>query len=238
MRPEDRIIVALDVDTKDKALEIAEDLSGCIRMFKIGKELFTAEGPAVVREVIGKGARVFLDLKYHDIPNTVTGACRAAARLGVDMLNIHASGGSAMIQAAVAGAREGAEQAGRKCPAVLAVTVLTSIDEPILRRELCIERTPLEQVVFWANLAKENGANGVVCSSKEIQAVRKECGTDFIIVTPGIRPDWSSTDDQKRIATPAEAVGRGADYIVIGRSITSADSRKEAVQKIISELEN
>ncbi len=238
MKPSDRILLALDVDTEDKALEIVRELAGEVGGFKIGKELFTSTGPSVVRSVSREGGNVFLDLKYHDIPNTVKGACRAAAGLGVFMLNVHAAGGSAMMQAAVEGSREGAEKGGGERPLVIAVTVLTSIDEPVLRNELRIPFAPLDQVVHFAVLAQENGADGVVCSPREIEAVRSACGNDFVIVTPGIRPAWASTDDQKRIMTPSEAVSKGADYIVIGRPIRAAENRREAVRKVAEELEH
>jgi orotidine-5'-phosphate decarboxylase len=234
LKPSERIIVALDVDSREKAAGLAGGLTGHVGAFKIGKELFTATGPDVVRDIVTGGGQVFLDLKYHDIPNTVRGACRAAAGLGVFMLNVHAAGGGAMIAAAVEGLAEGA--AGTK-PLLLAVTVLTSIDEETLRREVRIDYSPLDQVRFWAALARENGADGVVCSPQEVTAVRAECGEEFCIVTPGIRPAWAAANDQKRITTPADAVRDGVDYMVIGRPITQADSPAEAADRISAELE-
>jgi orotidine-5'-phosphate decarboxylase len=232
VKPAERIIVALDADDRAKALQIAAACAGRVGVFKVGKELFTAEGPAIVREIVQAGGRVFLDLKYHDIPNTVKGACRAAASLGAFMLNVHAAGGRKMIAAA----REGLDAAGPKRPLLLAVTVLTSIDAATLRDEVRIPHSPLEQVVFWARMAAASGADGVVCAPTEIAAVRAVCGREFLIVTPGVRPAWAGADDQKRIMTPAEAVAAGADYLVIGRPITRAADMAAAAGRIADEI--
>ena len=231
MKPEERIIVALDVDSREDALVLAEKLQGHVGAFKIGKELFTAQGPDMVRDIIQAGNKVFLDLKYHDIPNTVFKASAAASLLGVYMFNVHASGGSAMMEAAVSAAR-----ASDTSPLVLAVTVLTSIDEQTLRNELRVHFSPLEQVRFLSKRALECGMDGVVCSPREIEAVREECGSDFVIVTPGIRPEWARSDDQKRIMTPREALKAGADYMVIGRPITRNANPREAAMRIAEEL--
>ena len=235
MKPGERIIVALDVDSPDRAEEITAELAPYVGAFKIGKELFTACGPDAVSRIQGRGGRVFLDLKFHDIPNTVLGACREAAEMGVRMITVHASGGGEMIQAARTGAAQGASSQENR-PAVLAVTVLTSISGDMLANELRIPHTPREQVGFWAHLAQENGADGVVCSPQEIEIVRKECGRGFLVVTPGIRPAWSVDNDQKRVASPADALRRGADYLVIGRPVTQSGDRTEAVRRITEEM--
>lgn len=230
------IILALDVDSTEKAKALANELKGYVGLYKIGKELFTAEGPAVVREVIDAGGKVFLDLKYHDIPNTVAKASEAATALGVSMFNVHASGGSEMMKAAAQAAKEKAEILGIEKPIVLAVTVLTSIDQETLNKELRIEGSVEEQVVHLAKLAKESGADGVVCSPQEAKPIREACGEKFVIVTPGVRPAWAVAGDQRRITTPKQAVENGSNYLVIGRPIAAAENKVEAAKKILEEL--
>ena len=234
MKPEERIIVALDVNSPEKADRLVCELAPHVGAFKIGKELFTAQGPGIVSSVIKKNGKVFLDLKFHDIPNTVKGACREAAKLGVFMLNVHASGGKEMIRAACEGVKEAGVESE---PFILAVTVLTSLSEDMVRNELRIPYSPREQVAFWAHMAQVSGADGVVCSPREIETVRKECGKEFLIVTPGIRPAWAVQGDQQRVAGPGAAVNDGADYLVIGRPITKAKDRLEAVNLIKEELQ-
>ena len=227
-----KIFVALDVETKEKALEIVGDLKGLGACFKIGKQLFTSTGPELVREIVGMGEDVFLDLKYHDIPNTVAKAGVAAAELGVKIFNVHASGGRKMMEAV----REEMNKLTNP-PLVLAVTILTSLGEDDIR-EVGFDRSIPEQIAKLAKLAKESGMDGVVASPLEIELIRETCGKDFKILTPGIRPAFAAVNDQKRIATPAEALRKGADYLVIGRPITAAENRREAFLKILEECKN
>lgn len=224
-----KIFVALDVETKEKALEIVRDLKGLGACFKIGKQLFTSTGPDLVREIVGMGEDVFLDLKYHDIPNTVAKAGVAAAELGVKIFNVHASGGRKMMEAV----RSEMDKLTNP-PLVLAVTILTSLGEEDIR-EVGFDRTIPEQIARLAKLAKDSGMDGVVASPLEIELIRETCGKDFKILTPGIRPAFAAVNDQKRIATPAEALSKGADYLVIGRPITAAPDRREAFLKILEE---
>jgi orotidine-5'-phosphate decarboxylase len=230
---EEKIIIALDVGTKPEALALAVELPGA-RMFKVGMELFTAEGPPLLREFDRLGKKVFLDLKYHDIPNTVYGAVGSASRHGIAMLTLHASGGRAMM-AAAATAREEAEKLGRPRPILLGVTVLTSLREAELREIGCPDPVA-SQVLRLAGLAKSAGLDGIVCSPHEIEIIKKQFGREFLVVTPGIRPAWAAAQDQKRIMTPAEAISKGADYLVIGRPVTGAASPGEAFEKIVAEI--
>lgn len=227
-----KIFVALDVENKEKALEIVSDLRGLGACFKIGKQLFTSTGPELVREIVAMGEDVFLDLKYHDIPNTVAKAGAAAAQLGVKIFNVHASGGRKMMEAV----REEMNKLTNP-PLVLAVTILTSLGEEDIR-EVGFDRTIPEQIAKLAKLAKDSGMDGVVASPLEIELIRETCGRDFKILTPGIRPAFAAVNDQKRIATPAEALRKGADYLVIGRPITAAENRRDAFLKILEECKN
>jgi len=230
------ILVALDVESAAKAVALADALRGSVGGFKIGKQLFTAAGPAMVRELTSRGDRVFLDLKFHDIPNTVAGAIQSAVSTGAWMINVHASGGSAMMKAAAESARKTAEGLSRERPLVIAVTVLTSMDTAALG-EIGVTRPILDQVVHLAKLSQASGLDGVVASPQEVTAIRKACGPDFQIVTPGIRPvDQQGKDDQARTMTPAEAVQAGATYLVIGRPITGAPDPKSAAETILATL--
>jgi orotidine-5'-phosphate decarboxylase len=241
----DKLIVALDLPSGNAATRMAEKLQGHVGMFKVGSELFTAEGPVPVRYLVTTGHRVFLDLKFHDIPNTVRAAAREAAELGVSMVNVHASGGRKMMEAALEGARSvlhqpvqgpaGTGSGDEARPKVLAVTILTSLEIQDLE-ELGISATPLEAVVRLARLAQSAGLDGVVASAREISALRKACGPDFLIVTPGIRPASAATNDQARIATPASAIAAGADYLVVGRPITGAPDPVAAADAIVAEM--
>ncbi|PKK87791.1 MAG: orotidine-5'-phosphate decarboxylase, partial [Candidatus Wallbacteria bacterium HGW-Wallbacteria-1] len=199
---------------------------------KVGKELFTAAGPQLVEKLISKDFGVFLDLKFHDIPTPVQKACEAASRLGVWMLNVHASGGTAMMQAA----REGVAKSGRQ-PLLIAVTVLTSMNQSALK-EIGVEDELQNQVLRLASLTRQAGLDGVVCSAQEAQLLKKQLGEDFCLVTPGIRPKTASLDDQSRVVTPSQAVAWGADYLVIGRPITQAADPLQALQAIHQELQN
>lgn len=237
-----RLIVALDVAAIDEAKKLMGALRGVVRRFKVGWELFCSAGPAAVRAVTAAGGEVFLDLKFHDIPATVAGAAAAAARHGAFMINVHASGGRRMMEAAVAAAREAAaprEAAARRArpPLVIAVTLLTSLSENELKAELGLHVPPAEAAVRLARLAQAAGCDGVVASPREAAAVRAACGPAFIIVCPGVRPAGSDTADQRRTATPAEAVAAGADYIVVGRPVTRAPDPAAAARAIIEEME-
>ncbi|CFX75480.1 Aldolase-type TIM barrel [Syntrophomonas zehnderi OL-4] len=238
MNPKERIVLALDVDTYDEALGLVRELTPYVGVFKIGMQLYNSIGPAIVQQVNELGGKVFVDLKLHDIPNTVGAAGRVLTRLNSFMFNVHAAGGREMMQYAAAEVSKEAARLGINPPLILAVTVLTSISDQQLKNEMYVnDLNVLELTVKWAVMAKESGLNGVVCSPQEITAIRAACGPDFKIVTPGIRPRWSETNDQKRVTTPRDALHLGADYMVIGRPITKADNPKIAAQKIIEELE-
>ncbi len=228
-----KIIFALDVDKLSDIDQWAERLSGNVGMFKVGKELFTSGGPAAVEAVKRHGGEVFLDLKYHDIPNTVAQAMLAAGRLGVRLANLHALGGPEMMEKASQAVRKEFGEAER--PRLLAVTILTSSTQDTLKA-VGIEHPVEEMVVRLAKLAKESGMDGVVASPLEIKAIRAACGPEFLIVTPGVRPSFAAVDDQKRIMTPAEAVKAGADYLVIGRPIAKAADPVQAANLIVDEI--
>jgi orotidine-5'-phosphate decarboxylase len=230
-----RIIIALDVQTKEDAFALVSRLKDA-RTFKVGLELFTAEGPTLFRKLKSLRKDLFLDLKLHDIPNTVAGAVRSAFKHGVQMMTIHTSGGREMMVRAAEAARAAAEAAQGPRPLLLGVTVLTSLKGPDLA-EVGVGGDVASQVLRLAGLAKAAGMDGVVCSPHEIEVLRKEYGQNLVIVTPGIRPVWAAARDQKRIMTPAEAMARGADYLVIGRPITAASSPNEAFLRVVEELD-
>ena len=227
-RPQDKIIIALDVPDTDGALRLLDSLGDPPALCKIGLELFTAEGPSVIKAVQDRGSRVFLDLKFHDIPNTVAHAVKSASGLGVAMTTLHASGGPVMLEAA-AKAAEGSELL------LLAVTVLTSMDAAQLS-STGISVEPREQVLRLAGLASNAGIGGVVCSPLEVNAIRTSLGNNLRIVTPGVRPSWAVTGDQKRVMTPSEAMKAGSDWLVIGRPITAAENPNESYAKVVEEL--
>jgi len=233
----DKLLVALDVESGDRAMQLVTALRGLAGGFKIGNRLFTTEGPALVRRIAGSGSRVFLDLKYHDIPNTVEQAVEAAVGTGAWMINVHASGGGAMMQAAARAARDTSAKLGRPAPLMIGVTVLTSMDQGALRA-VGVERPVLDQVIALARLTQEAGLQGVVASAQETPAIRKACGPDFQIVTPGIRGASAGTErnDQSRTMGPAEAIRAGASYIVVGRPIIAAQDPRAAAQAIVEEL--
>lgn len=228
MTPRDRLIVALDVSTTGEAGDLVRKLAGKVGMFKVGSQLFTAGGADLVREIVDGGHKVFLDLKYHDIPNTVAGAVAAAARLGVSLVDVHALGGRAMIEAGVGALPAMATK-------LLAITVLTSHTSESLE-EIGLPSTVEVSVERLARLAKEAGADGVVASPHEVALIRKACGTDFLIVTPGIRPAGSARGDQARAATPRAALAAGADFLVVGRPILEAADPAAAADAIVAEM--
>jgi orotidine-5'-phosphate decarboxylase len=255
MLSRDRLIVALDVPSAPQARQVVQSIGEAATTYKVGKQLFTAEGPQIVRDLVASGRKVFLDLKFHDIPNTVAGAVRAAAELGVSMLTVHASGGGAMLKAAA----QAAAQSPKK-PMVLAVTVLTSLSDADLM-QLGIASKVIDHVVRLAALARDAGCGGVVASALEAHELRRELGSDFAIVTPGIRPggldlhggpdlqvgphlpsvgkcgDQASRDDQARVLTPKEAIAAGANYLVVGRPILEAADPSRAANEIVREIE-
>lgn len=232
----DRLIIALDVDTADAALAVVDRLGDDISTYKVGFELFVSAGPAVVQRIHERGKRVFLDLKYHDIPNTVAKAAVAAARMGVFMFNVHASGGLDMMQRTVAGVNELCTREGLSRPKIIAVTMLTSMSSDVLKNEIAIPHPVKTQVKTLALLAKRAGLDGVVASPQEISMIKEQCGGGFLVVTPGIRPSWTPPDDQRRTATPQEAIHDGADYIVMGRAILKADDPVRAIELISLEI--
>lgn len=228
----DRLIVALDVPDAETALELARSLRGQVRWVKVGMTLFCAEGPAIVRELRALGFRVFVDLKLHDIPHQVRGACRTLVRMGADMFTVHASGGRAMLEAAAHETAQVAAKFGLAKPAVLAVTVLTSLDDAALV-ELGLYDGAREHAVALGRLSRECGCDGVVCSPEEAALMRQALGGEALVVTPGVRPKWAEPGDQARIATPEEAIAAGASHLVIGRPITAAADPAAAVRRIL-----
>lgn len=227
-RPQDKIIIALDVADTEGALRLLDSLGEPPSLVKIGLELFTSQGPSVVKAVQSRGSRVFLDLKFHDIPNTVAHAVKSAAGLGVAMTTLHASGSPVMMEAA-------AKAAGGSDLLLLAVTVLTSMDAAQLS-STGITVEPKDQVLRLAGLVSAAGIGGIVCSPLEVAAIRESLGEKLRIVTPGVRPTWAAAGDQKRVMTPSEAVKVGSDWLVIGRPITAAENPKEAYAKVVAEL--
>ena len=230
----EQLLVALDVDTVAEARALADRLRGAVGGFKIGSRLFTSEGPAFVQELAARGDRVFLDLKFHDIPNTVAGAVTAATRLGVWMVNVHASGGSAMMRAARAAAVEEASRRSAPPPLVIAVTLLTSLDQAALI-DVGVSESVSAQVVRLAALAESAGLDGVVASPQEIAIIRRRCGPRFSIVTPGIRGAGDAQHDQSRTLSAADALSAGASYLVVGRPIIAAADPRAAAERIAAE---
>lgn len=229
----DKIVLPLDVNSAEKAVELAKLLKDDVGAFKVGLELINSAGLGIFNEIRQAGAeKIFYDCKFHDIPNTVAGASRAVAKLGVWMFNVHCAGGFAMMKAAKDAAVETAGSLGKPQPLVIGVTVLTSIDQSTLNDDLRVPGTVADQVVHFAKLARDAGLDGVVASPHEIELIRAACGKDFLIVTPGVRPAGADIGDQKRVMTPGEAVAKGADYLVIGRPIIAAADPKAAAQSI------
>jgi orotidine-5'-phosphate decarboxylase len=233
----EKLIVGLDVGTRAEAVGLARRLAVHVGALKIGLELLHSVGSQIVDEIQDlTGARIFLDAKLHDIPNTVAGAARALGARGIWMFNVHASGGREMMRRAKEAAHQAAAASNKKPPLVIAVTVLTSIDDEVLANDLGIHRNAGNMVVDLAQVAKAAGMDGVVASPKEVAAVRAACGEGFLIVTPGVRPAWASADDQKRVMTPKEAIALGADYIVVSRPIIKAEDPVDAARRIVEEM--
>lgn len=233
----DKIVVALDTSSYEQAHTWVKELAPYVGYFKVGKELFISFGPRIIEMIKNEGGKVFLDLKLHDIPNTVAQSSKVITSFGVDIFNVHASGGLSMMQKTVEAVRQEADKRKIEVPTMLAVTVLTSLNDAVLKDELNWKNNAKEQVVTLASLTKKAGMDGVVCSPKEIEIIKEKVGSDFEVLTPGIRPAWSQKNDQQRIMTPKEALVAGADYLVIGRPITKAEDSVLAAKKILSEME-
>ena len=231
MSKDARVIVALDFPHQDQALEFVNKIDPDSCRLKVGKELFTAAGPQFVEKLVGLGHDVFLDLKFHDIPNTVKSACRVAAELGVWMMNVHALGGQAMLEAA----KEGVVASSNKDALLIAVTILTSMDDAAIS-QIGLQGSPQDNVLRLAALTQASGLDGVVCSAQEASLLRKKLDSDFLLVTPGIRPANSQTGDQKRIMTPKKAIEQGSSYLVIGRPITQSEDPRQALDEINAEI--
>lgn len=236
MKGKDRLIVALDVATLDQAERMIDILAGEVEIFKVGIAPFTGFGQAILKKLRSSGKKVFLDLKVHDIPNTARNAAQAAAREGVFMMNFHCLGGESMLRAAVEGAGKADTKEGQKPPLLLGVTILTSMDTEEMEAVGLAGGTQ-KKVSDLAQIAWKAGLDGVVASAREARMIKKETGEAFLVVTPGIRPEWSATGDQKRVLTPRGAMDEGADYIVVGRPILQADDPAEAARRIIEEME-
>ena len=237
MIAKDKLIIALDVETLTKALDLVKQLHSVAGMFKVGSQLFTSAGPQIVRDIIALDSKVFLDLKFHDIPHQVAGAARSAAELGVSLFTIHASGGSEMMRCAVDAVAEVGEKGGTRA-AVLAISVLTSMDATSLS-QIGVTTSPAESVNRLVKLAEASGVDGVVASPQEIENIRHAVPKpEFLVVTPGIRPANNEAEDQKRVATPAAAIAAGASYLVVGRPITGAPDPVAAAHAILAEMQH
>lgn len=233
--PQERVIVALDVSTEQEAIAWLDRLPD-VTFWKVGLELFVSCGPAILAELKARQKRIFLDLKFHDIPNTMAGACRAAGRYGVDLMTVHAPAGKVALEQAVQAAQEGAIAAGYPAPQLLAVTVLTSIDSRTLAFELKVPLELPDYVLQLTLLAQAAGISGIVCSPQEVEPLRRSLGQDVLLVCPGVRPTWAIAGDQRRVFTPEATVQAGADYLVIGRPITAAEDPVAAFQRICDDL--
>jgi orotidine-5'-phosphate decarboxylase len=232
-----RLMLALDLDSREKAEEWVHKMKLNVGYFKVGLQLFTLGGAELVRSIRARGGRIFLDVKYHDIPNTVARACESCCTMGIDFVNVHALGGKAMIRAAALALKENAARMRVHKPVLLAVTILTSHDKKSLREDLGLRGSPQKEVLRLARMAQAAGAEGVVCSPREIEAVRKACGGEFIIVTPGIRAAGAPKQDQKRTMGAAQAIAKGADYLVVGRPIMGAPDPAEAARAMVDEMQ-
>lgn len=236
MDARDRLITALDFPTFDRAKALVEELGDAVTFYKVGMELFYGAGPDIIRYLKDKDKKVFLDLKLQDIPNTVAHSLAVLTRLGADIMNVHAVGGPKMMAEGMKAVQEAAAEMGRPAPKLIAVTVLTSMDEAQWK-PLNYAKPIGDEVLDLAALTKESGLDGVVASPREAAGIRERCGKDFLIVTPGVRPAWAAANDQSRIATPAAAIGNGSTHLVVGRPTTQAKDKQEAVRKILEEME-
>ncbi|MDB5083899.1 MAG: pyrF [Bacilli bacterium] len=238
-QPEDRLFIALDVDSLDEVKRITDALGPCFRSYKVGLQLFSQEGPRVIQWLVEQGCRVFADLKFHDIPNTVAGAAAAMTRLGVFLFNVHVAGGVSMMQSTMEAVRKTAGEANlSELPIVLGVTQLTSTSQSTLSEEIGIPLTVAETVQRYALLAQKAGLSGVVASAKESVLVRSACGSEFVILTPGIRPAGTDLFDQTRVTTPAGAMQQGADLLVVGRPITRAQDMRLTAEQIVHDMKH
>ncbi len=235
LTPLERIIVPLDVPEEKAAIALIDALPQ-VTFWKVGLELFVSSGPAILTALKERQKRIFLDLKFHDIPNTMAGACRAAGQYGVDLITVHATAGSAALSAAQTAADEGARSAGYPSPRTIAVTLLTSISPEALSSELKVLMPVVDYAQQMATLAKDSGLKGAVCSPHEARLLKAACGKDFWLVCPGVRPTWAQKGDQQRAMTPKEAIAQGADYLVIGRPITQANDPADAIHRICQEI--
>ncbi|HEX3032033.1 MAG TPA: orotidine-5'-phosphate decarboxylase [Bacillota bacterium] len=236
MEANDRLILALDVDTMEEAERLVAATKDYVGVYKVGMQLYNSVGPAVIHRLKQLGHKVFADLKFHDIPNTVKQAGEVMTGHGVYMFNVHCAGGREMMRQTTEGAKAAAARTGEAAPLLLGVTILTSLDQAAVNEEVGLAGAVADQVVRYARLAQESGLDGVVASPKEIGALRQACGEDFALVIPGIRPAWAAANDQKRIMTPGEAIAAGATYIVVGRPITAAADPREAAAKVVAEI--
>ncbi len=236
MSYKERLILALDVPDLKKAISIVDEFGDSLSLYKVGLELFVSEGPKIVTEIHKRGKRIFLDLKFHDIPNTVTKAAIQATRLGVYMFNVHTTGGFEMMRRCSESVHELCYKEGIGRPKIIGVTVLTSLNNEILKNELFVSHGVKAHVKHLSELAKKAGLDGVVASVSETSLIKKHCGQDFLVVTPAIRPSWTPPEDQKRTATPKEAIKEGADYIVMGRSILQSEDPLKALDLISLEI--
>ncbi len=232
----DKLIIALDVPSPEKALAIVDMLGDDVMTYKIGFELFVSAGPSIVQKIHERGKKIFLDLKFHDIPNTVARASVAAARMGVFMLNVHTSGGLDMMKRCRDSVHDVCEKEGLKIPKIIGVTVLTSLDGDDLKNEICVQHGVKAHVKHLSTLAQKAGLDGVVASPQEISLIKNSCGKDFLVVTPGIRPSWVPPDDQNRTATPQAALREGADFIVMGRGVLKHEDPVRALELISLEI--
>jgi len=235
LSPADRIIVPLDVPSAAAACDLVDALPA-VSFWKVGLELFVSAGPTILEALKSRNKRIFLDLKFHDIPNTMAGACRAAGRYGVDLVTVHATAGPIALEAAQTAAREGAEAAGQTVPRLIAVTVLTSISGRSLALDLKVPLELSDYALQMALLAQQSGLAGNVCSPQEAALLRRACGEDWLLVCPGVRPTWAQAGDQQRVMTPKQAIAAGANYLVIGRPITQTPNPAAAFQRLLDEL--
>lgn len=237
MKLAERLIVALDVSTAKEALKIVDSLDNTVSFYKVGMQLYNSEGPEIVRQITGRGKKVFVDLKFHDIPNTAAQAGGVLTRLGVSIFNLHAAGGTIMMKETLAKAQEEAAKLGVERPKIIAVTVLTSMNQQQFEQDLGYQVAIRDKVRQWSLMAKEAGMDGVVASAEELPMIRESCGEDFLVVTPGIRPAWAASNDQQRIVTPKDAIKMGASHIVVGRPIYGGENPQQAALKILAEME-